>query len=480
MPDETNNTVPLEDRIKGTICQLPGVHQLAKLKLELEQQTNDSPAKDLDKKWNAFIQEVQVTLGTYLKLDNVSVLLGAGASRYAGGELIGSIPLSIEQTILSRAIRHKRISPWIWPFYSALRSIAPAANIPEDRGSLFIRFEQLQAEPVTAAPIAVNYEATLTRLYQWYAAALTDNNQIVLRGNVSFQFTGSQIKQCISNVKEALALSCKLPAPNHDIEPHRQLLRRLLTRPLNLRRPSLFTLNYDTLLEQAADQEGSILLDGFTGSIKPVFRPESYDQDLYFPGETTEGRVHRLDKVLHLYKLHGSLNWIDEEGSPQNPYGIVRTSNEDVASNSDRLLIYPATSKLGDMLGMPYAELFRRFAASIVRPQSVLITIGYAFGDEHVNAIIHQALSISSFTLIVVDPKLPQPERNGTFLERLRYRSESDTRIAFIGGPHAGTFEWFVGHMLPDLKDEQIQKRVSETYKALSRTAIAEGQDNAQ
>ena len=39
------------------------------------------------------------------------------------------------------------------------------------------------------------------------------------------------------------------------------LIKKILTRPLNLRRANLFTLNYDTLIEKAADAEGAVLLN---------------------------------------------------------------------------------------------------------------------------------------------------------------------------------------------------------------------------
>ena len=52
-------------------------------------------------------------------------------------------------------------------------------------------------------------------------------------------------------------------------------------------------------------------------------------------------------------------------------------------------------------MASPYADLFREFQSRIVREQSVLITVGFAFGDEHINNIIYQALTIPTFRLIM-------------------------------------------------------------------------------
>ena len=232
----------------------------------------------------------------------------------------------------------------------------------------------------------------------------------------------------------------------------------MLARPLNLKRVNLFTLNYDTLVEQATDAEGVVLLDGFVGTTRRVFRPESYEHDLYFPAETTEGRVHRFDRVLHLYKLHGSITWVAEAPTLEDPYGVATRSFS--AQSPDPLLIYPTPTKFAEMLGMPYAELFRRFAATITRPQSVLFVVGYGFGDEHVNAIIRQALAVPSFTLVVVDP---QPKSQ--FLRALR--TLNDRRVWITEGKQIGTFSGFVNRLLPDLRDEEIRKRVMDTHRAL-------------
>ena len=153
------------------------------------------------------------------------------------------------------------------------------------------------------------------------------------------------------------------------------------------------------MIEQAADAEGVLLVDGFVGTLRRVFRPESYDVDFYFPAQTTEGHVHRFDRALHLYKLHGSLSWRSCTADWENPYGLYSTIDE---NQPGQVVIYPSPLKYGQALALPYSELFRRFGNAIVQPQSVLFTIGYGFGDEHVNAIIRQALAVPSFTLVVL------------------------------------------------------------------------------
>ena len=96
---------------------------------------------------------------------------------------------------------------------------------------------------------------------------------------------------------------------------HQELLRRVLLRSTTLPRAKVFTTNYDLLLERALDSLGVLYFDGFLGTISRTLRTESYHYDLYYPGETTEGRVSRVDRVLHLYKLHGSINWRRREAA---------------------------------------------------------------------------------------------------------------------------------------------------------------------
>jgi phospholipid N-methyltransferase len=116
---------------------------------------------------------------------------------------------------------------------------------------------------------------------------------------------------------------------------------------------------------------------------------------------------------------------------------------------------------------MPYAELLRRFAAAVVRPQSVLFVVGYGFGDDHIRAIVRQALAIPSFTLVIVDPN-PQSD----FVAQLR--KQSDRRVWIFSGSTFGVFTGFVRHALADLRDESIRRKVMDTYRALGQGKPAE------
>jgi hypothetical protein len=110
--------------------------------------------------------------------------------------------------------------------------------------------------------------------------------------------------------------------------------------------------------------------------------------------------------------------------------------------------------------------LFRQFANSIIQSQSVLFTYGYSFGDEHINDIINQALSIPSFTLIIIDYYGTgldvKPNKNIRRLKEL-----NDPRIIIIQGEHYGDFPFFVQNLLPDLVEMDNDFRLASTLKKL-------------
>lgn len=423
-----------------------------------------------DESPNDIVSEIRIRIGTLLKTENMSVLFGAGASKDCGGLLIGSIPLEIERALHESGIRgtsRQTIRKWLKIFYLAAERSGDGEGVPTNRSDIMQRGKDVADN--SARPLRANLEAVLGLLHRWLSIMDESNPRFRLEGTSVVDISRNDTAECIALLTAALAQLCVLPADGKEscLSTYSDFLRKALTRPLNLRRVNIFTLNYDTLVEKASDGEGIVLLDGFIGTNTRIFRPECYDQDMYFPAETTEGRVHRFDRVLHLYKLHGSITWRVKEATIENPYGVESATSYD--SKATSVLVYPTPLKYTETLGMPYAELFRRFATAIVRPQSVLFVIGYGFGDDHVNAIIRQALALPSFTLVIVDPS-PQSQ----FVRKLR--SQDDRRVWIIEGSKIGKFGGFTSKIMPDLRDEDIQRKVQETQRALKST----GRDNKE
>jgi len=276
------------------------------------------------------------------------------------------------------------------------------------------------------------------------------------------------IEQLIKIIKKELYNSCLVPKIDNTVSEafkkdplgiHKEFLKKILARPLNLKRINLFTTNYDLLFEKAMDDLGIIYIDGFVGNTKRIFKPEAYNYDYYFPASTTEGNVHRLDKVMHLYKLHGSLNWVECKTDSKNIFGIEQKRND--ADYDKSVLIYPQPMKEEETLGFPYSEMFRRFATIIQQPQNVLIAYGYGFGDEHINRIIFNALSISTFHLVVISynwtPKIKD------FYEKVK----DDSRVSFLIGEYLGDWKNFVFDLLPDIKQLELEEKILKTMRKL-------------
>ncbi|CAI9086446.1 hypothetical protein A7K93_00760 [Candidatus Methylacidiphilum fumarolicum] len=419
-------------------------------------ENQEKARKSLDE----LLKEMRVRFGTIIKTDNLSFLLGAGASLSAGGVSLANIPKSLEKALIDKAKgeqKGKEAPAWIELFYMI------ASVLSREDFSYVTRSQLFQSNEEKNIPaIGVNLEAYLSQLQTWHAGMLDVTEILKLTGSSELSIAKSDLSRLIKEITGSLTILLNLPKSGLDepLQHHRKFIKKVLTRPLNLRRANLFTLNYDTLIEQAGDAEGAVLVDGFVGTLRRVFRPESYDIDFYFPAQTTEGRVHRFDRALHLYKLHGSITWHRCEPDWENPFGVYATFyNQDCCT--DDVLIYPTPLKYGQALGLPYSELFRRFGNAIAQPQSALFVIGYGFGDDHINALIRQALAIPSFTLVVMDP-----DPKNDFVRKLE--KLEDERVWIVKGGELGTFEGFVTKLLPDLREEEIDAKVMKTFKELS------------
>ena len=161
----------------------------------------------------------------------------------------------------------------------------------------------------------------------------------------------------------------------------------------------VFTTNYDRLIEHLCDVSGVRVMDRFVGALSPRFRSSRLDIDLHYnpPGIRGEPRV--LGGVVRLSKLHGSVDWV-RRGDWIERIPLEFGSTE--LPETDAVLVFPNSYKDFETAYFPYAELFRDFSSATVRPNSVVVTYGYGFGDDHVNRVLADMLSLPSTHLIII------------------------------------------------------------------------------
>jgi hypothetical protein len=137
----------------------------------------------------------------------------------------------------------------------------------------------------------------------------------------------------------------------------------------------VFTTNYDYLFEIGFEALNVPYYDGFTGSYKPFFHPDSLEDLGYLPQQTK------------LWKIHGSLG-LQEDAETKK---IIRAN-----SNQNDLLIYPSSLKYNNSKKQPYSSFMDRLNAFLKQDDAVLFTCGYSFLDDHINERMLSALNTNS------------------------------------------------------------------------------------
>lgn len=427
---------------------------------------------DLDQKHGRV--RLQALISEWLRMENLVVLTGSGTSVSAGGKTMANLEKDVFATIEKLSDLPASISPII----EARKSAVKAANAIGFEAWLSFVANALAVAETSGAPFsAVTWPSTPTP-------------------------TVDALRGFVDRLRIAIFAECALSLPDTgfatsaaEIAPQLAFLSKLVARDSNLGRTHLFTLNYDTLFEQALELLGVQYFDGFTGRASARFDPSVYGLDIYYPGEVAEGRVRRFDKFLHFYKLHGSVHWF-EHGNEMRarhpdlaPFQAYATkAPEEKAATLESLVgktpsvgIMPTANKFAQTLTMPYAHLFRSFQVRLGIPQTFLLVLGYGFGDDHVSRIIENALMNPSLVMLVVEPNPASP-----VIERVRRYKDLGKRAfvlcptsdAFTAAPfrHA-TFDDFAKSVMPDVQwlDDFLRLRRFEKQITSSATTTDAG-----
>lgn len=231
------------------------------------------------------------------------------------------------------------------------------------------------------------------------------------------------------------------------------------SRAASRERLHIFTTNYDRVVEHGCDLAGLRILDRFVGALSPVFRTARVEIDVHYSPPGIRGEPRYLEGVIRLTKLHGSLDWhfdrdakcIRRSGIPFGaPDGHTDLPNDPV----NTVMIYPNPAKDVETTEYPYAELFRDFAAAVCRPNAVVVTYGYGFGDDHVNRVLLDMLTIPSTHLVIV--AYAADDRLKAFCGKTR-----DAQLSLLVGPHFADILTLVGDYLPKPTLDPITARMT-------------------
>ncbi len=285
-------------------------------------------------------------------------------------------------------------------------------------------------------PFRTNLETFLGTLYSYrfYLEKLKEAKE------EAFDKDLEDLNKIILRTKEYILFEClneKHKGNDENIvDTYKQFYRKLSLRDSNLQKPNVFTTNYDLFSERAMDNLGISYTNGFSGFVERFFNPSIFNYALAEQMDISSLKWSVIDSFIYLFKIHGSVNWVEKE-SNNKLFSIqeLQDASFDKLKYEANYMIYPSPLKQNASLGSPYADLFREFQKRITQKQSTLVTMGFSFGDEHINNIIYQALTIPSFRLVVfsdtgyyVDGKYENARKNIVKLKNL-----NDPRIWIIG-----------------------------------------------
>lgn len=259
-------------------------------------------------------------------------------------------------------------------------------------------------------------------------------------GDISIKINGSDVKlsEIKQNLLDLIKENVSLGMPE-GFFPHELFLKKLLQRKQTNPRIKIFTLNYDLLFEHAANKVNAIVIDGFSFTFPRTFSGRFFDYDIV---QREGSKLHEEDnfiqRVFHLHKLHGSLNW-------------ERLADEKIViSNAPKspLMVYPREAKYENSYEQPFFEMMARFQRNLrINTDTLLICVGYSFNDKHINAAIEEALNQNpGFRLAIIDPGFDSSEAAKS-LKEIKKASLDSERILLV----SETFSDFA-HYFPEIK----------------------------
>lgn len=247
---------------------------------------------------------------------------------------------------------------------------------------------------------------------------------------------------------------------------HNKFINVLGKRSPKQKRLKIFTTNYDLAFEVAASNTGVIVIDGFEFSKPYRFNPAWYQYDIVNRSQASEKGGAYLPNIIHLYKVHGSVDWIRKNNGVYKKY-------ESGTSKDEPVFIYPSSTKYQNSYDSPYLDMMAAFLEAVQKPKTALLCVGFGFNDKHLNNAITMALRTNPEFMVLVATKEPF-NTNGSF--------NTDVRAQFMNAVKAGdsriaiadcSFETLAG-LLPN----RHKPSPEETLLSMFEQVIAKGRSD--
>ena len=216
-------------------------------------------------------------------------------------------------------------------------------------------------------------------------------------------------------------------------EHHNKLLRVLGKRQPKQKRLKLFTANYDLAFETAASNTGMIVIDGFEYGRPYRFNPAWFHYDIVHKVQTSDKANSYLPNVFHLYKIHGSVDWIKTE------QGVQKRISD--SQEGEPVIIYPSSTKYQSSYESPYLDMMASFLEAVQKPKTAILCLGFGFNDKHINNAIIMALRTNPELLLMVGTRSLFAEQS-SFNENIKTLlmdavKSGDSRISLIDSDFA-------------------------------------------
>ena len=217
--------------------------------------------------------DLEAHLAAVVRLENVGILLGAGASAGA----LGGVTMADLWTDFTKCFQ----SSTAWLRREGFISAGENVNVEKITDALEItRLEWKR----------VNRPRKLQELKRAHADVLRS----VVRGSL--------LQQPWWEEPSMVDIKCE------ELASHRQLLQKLTAaRQPGQPSPWVFTTNYDLAVEWAAETMGLKVTNGFDGLHRRVFSPHNFD--LGYRNMLARGEARFGTYSIYIAKLHGSLTW---------------------------------------------------------------------------------------------------------------------------------------------------------------------------